>query len=96
MGTEGGARRSIAESDLPEHYEALIQAASGSVGSAPTEAAKARLFVLLARDLTHAIASFNATTTRLNTTLVWLTVVLVLFCCFAGSAGAKTSCREVS
>ena len=65
--------------ELPEPYESLVRGASGSVGSAATEEAKARLSALLARDLTHVIAAFNATTTRLNTRLIWLTFVLVVF-----------------
>src|SRR2546425_3023468 len=79
VSTESGPRRSKGESALPEPYESLIHAASGSVGSAPTEEAKARLFALLTRDLTHTIASFNATTTRLNKILIGLTVALVIF-----------------
>jgi hypothetical protein len=59
VSTVGGQRQSKEESELSERYEFLIQAASGSVGSAPTEAAKTRLIALLARDLTYAIASFQ-------------------------------------
>jgi hypothetical protein len=75
---QSNPRQSEGGWELPEPYESLIDAASGSVGSAPTEEAKARLIAFLARDLTHAIASFNATTTKLNKILIWLTVVLVL------------------
>lgn len=74
-----GPRRSEREPELPEPYESLIRWQAGSVGSAPVEQARARLFALLARDLVQSIGNFNATTTRLNRVLIGLTFVLVMF-----------------
>ncbi len=73
-----GPRRSEREPELPEPIESLVRwQAAGSPG--PVEQAKARLFALLARDLSDSIGKFNQTTSRLNTVLIWLTSVLVVF-----------------
>ena len=77
--SDQGPRRSEREPELPEPYESLVRWQAGSVGSAPTEQARARLFALLARDLAQSIGAFNATTTRLNQVLIGLTFVLVIF-----------------
>jgi len=78
VGAEGPRRRET-EPELPEPYESLIRWQAGSVGSAPVEHARARLFALLARDLVQSIGNFNLTTTRLNRVLIGLTFVLVIF-----------------
>lgn len=76
--SDQGPRRSEREPELPEPYESLVRWLGGSVGTGPVEQARARLYALLAGDLSQSIGAFNATTTRLNQIPIGLTFVLVV------------------
>lgn len=72
-----GPERQPQEPRLDEPYESLVSWQGAASGASDAEQTRARLQVLLTRDLTRAITTFRSTTTYLNWILIALTAALV-------------------